>query len=1327
MAGEARPDHDVFVSHAPQDRDWVEGLLLPALTASDISWCTLDSFPLGMPELERMSRAIESSARVVLVISPAHVADRALQLVSLMAQHFGSEQLTWPLVPMMIHPTDNLPLRLRLLTPLDATTTDAARTAIARLCEAAGHPLSAEVAIPPCPYPGMQPYTEDDAGRLHGRAEEVEATLAHLRLNPRCLVIGASGCGKSSLVHAGVVPALRAAGRVPVLTRPGSDPPATAREAMEEVTTLLADGRPVVLVIDQLEEVFTAAGADRAAIDAYRELVTAHRDVAVLATMRADFYPQLMASRWWEDFRDHRIEVVPLSGAALRGAIVTPAEEVGVHIETALVERLTEDADRQPGSLPFVQETLVLLWDRIEYRFLPMSAYEALVLPRSQYGERPRTGLQVAMANRADAAMAALPSDDARRIARRVFVRLVQFVDGREDVRRQQAVDALTSSDDDPRVFADTLSRLVGSHLLTSTGGQGASSARIDLSHEALIVGWPALRQWLDRRRTAETRRRELAAAAIAWQRLGATSGGLLDDVELREAERWRAGSDAVELGVEPEVDLLIAASRAAVERAAARRRRSLLILRGLSAGLSLLLVTSALLGWSARQQRDRAREERAIARSGELALTADSLGAGQLDLSLLMSLEALRLRQTPRSLGSLLTALNRQPRLLRQLPVDAPLTTATASPDGSLLAVGDSAGRVRLLDPASWRVLRSDLVIPGEVRRVAFTPDSAQVAVAGSRGQVREWDLGPGQPGPGRDLLSAAGSVRALAYSPDGAWLAAGGIDGEVVLIDRRTGSRRVLTGHRDWVNSVVFTPDSRRLISAGGAAEHNSRDGRILIREVAGGQVVTELADQGDAVRDLALAPDGARLAAAGADGRTLVWDLDTSRVQRVLTGHRDRVFAVAFDAQGSRVVTAGRDATVRVWDLAPGAGPSSSPESFRLTEHGTAVRGLAILPGGRLATVGGDARVMLWDLAAAAGPASARLAEPLGAQGRHVRAVAADETGALVALGDDEGRVSVFRVQDALPTGTPVRFDTGPNPVWRAAFGPGGRLVTASSSGVLQVWDALTGRSLAGPAATGDAAAVVAVAADGLVASGGWGGVVRFWDPQLRPLAQSAAVHRKPITALAFRTTDGTLMSAGFDSRVLAWTPPGASGAPLGSPRLVAQSNVALTSVAISPDGDTVVTGDVDGTLLFWDADATLATRAGRPTLTGHPDDVVAITFSRNGSQLYSADSTGEVRVWEAGLWPREIGRLGQSDPALGAILTGSSLIVGTATGARLWTTDPARWRQSACVLAGRNLRPTEEQDYLGRDEFRATCEEFGAPPQVAPAPGLGQEGQ
>lgn len=293
-------------------------------------------------------------------------------------------------------------------------------------------------------------------------------------------------------------------------------------------------------------------------------------------TVRADFYSDLMSSPLWRKIQSHRLEVVPLDVAGLREAVIRPAEDVGVFVESALLERLVTDAAGEPGVLPLIQETLVLLWEHVERRLLPLRAYEALVLPRKAYGalgSKKLTGLQMAISRRADAAIAGL-SEEQQAIARRIFLRLVQFGEGRADTRRRQSIDALSTADDNKSLFNQTLRHLADSRLLTLSGEED-SKIKVDIAHEALISGWPKLQQWITERREAEQTRRRLTAQATEWVRLGKGGGGLLDEVELAEAQVWLNSPDAAALGYDEVLPALVEVSGRTIQEAKRREEET--------------------------------------------------------------------------------------------------------------------------------------------------------------------------------------------------------------------------------------------------------------------------------------------------------------------------------------------------------------------------------------------------------------------------------------------------------------------------------------------------------------------------------------------------------------------------------------------------------------------------------------------------------------------------------------------------------------------------------------------------------------------------------
>jgi len=242
---------------------------------------------------------------------------------------------------------------------------------------------------PNCPYPGMVSFTADDARFFYGRETEIEKMLRHLRSQRLLLLLGSSGSGKSSLIVAGLLPnlvksKLFPAGYLLVRTmRPGADPLDALAGALggdpaqpeETAAALLAANPPaqrLLLVIDQFEEVFTPQITPEARRDFIAAVQALRRceSCTLLIAMRADFYPDLIDSDLWPVDATQRLELTPLRGEALKAAIVGPADQKDVRVEDALVERLLRDAADEPGSLPMLQETLVLLWARIADRRL---------------------------------------------------------------------------------------------------------------------------------------------------------------------------------------------------------------------------------------------------------------------------------------------------------------------------------------------------------------------------------------------------------------------------------------------------------------------------------------------------------------------------------------------------------------------------------------------------------------------------------------------------------------------------------------------------------------------------------------------------------------------------------------------------------------------------------------------------------------------------------------------------------------------------------------------------------------------------------------------
>jgi hypothetical protein len=353
------------------------------------------------------------------------------------------------------------------------------------------------------PYRGLLAFEAAQTPFFYGREAEREETVGDLEAliaagKTRLLVVaGASGTGKSSLVRAGAVPdilATRGGTWEHAIIRPGADPLDTLEAALAARTD---PTRPLLLVVDQLEEIFThTKDRDVRLAFARRLWAVASEDtnVACILSLRVDFLgrcgelrlddagTRLDAVAYDEA---HRVFVAQMAPSQLLAAITRPAERVGLVLQDGLAERIVAEVGMEPGALPLMQYTLDLLWQGRRGRQLTVDVYEAL------------GGVVGSLERRADALLDELEDEELLQ-ARRMLTQLVGLGDDDTgDTRRRVPVEQLWPDDPRERRVAEAVLRRFVDERLLVRDDRTQGGATVEIAHEALIRRWDRLREWL--------------------------------------------------------------------------------------------------------------------------------------------------------------------------------------------------------------------------------------------------------------------------------------------------------------------------------------------------------------------------------------------------------------------------------------------------------------------------------------------------------------------------------------------------------------------------------------------------------------------------------------------------------------------------------------------------------------------------------------------------------------------------------------------------------------------------------------------------------------
>jgi WD40 repeat protein/uncharacterized caspase-like protein len=1090
-----------------------------------------------------------------------------------------------------------------------------------------------------CPYRGLQAFCEEDAQYFYGRETLTQQLIADLERKSFIAVVGASGSGKSSLVQAGVMAQLRRGKQLLGSQdwwirsfRPGVTPlealsrclvdSGTEREKayqQAQLEGMLYQGAAglahwvqqrsepmLVLVIDQFEELFTLAPHE----DRYRfleiilgTLERSPEKFKLIITLRADFIASCLEVPKLAKLLQQSSVLLPpcLNQEEYRRIILHPAEQVGLTVESELVEVLLQELDYSPGYLPLLEFVLEQLWEYREQGVISLQAYQQYL-----------GGIKGALEKKAQAVYESL-EPEAQECARWIFLALTQLGEGTEDTRRRVLKSELIVKKYPVALVERTLQILIAAKLVVVNveddiiGGQNRTasssptphsqlptpSVTIEVAHEILIRHWSTLRWWLEENRSRLRSLRQIAQAATLWQQHNRQPDFLLQGVRLAEAEEiYLNYTDELSLDVQN----FIAAGLQERRRQQLKEQNRLRQAQRAVAIISTLGLTAFGLAVFAYQQTQKAqlREIQAVSSLSQNYLLSHqqleallaSVQAGKEVQKIYLGVPADIRNQTTTILQQAVYSTQERNRFLHNSWV----TSVSFSPDGEILAAGSADNTIKI-----WRKdgnLLTTLTNHSDgVNSIMFSPDSELLVSGSADTTIKLWNRS------GQLLTTLNGHSRAVnsvSFSPDSQIIASGSADNTIKLWTRDGQLLLTLNGHSGGVNTVSFSPEGDTIASA-------SDDGTIKLWSIDG-RLLTTIPAHTKEVRSVSFSPDGKTIASASADNTVKLWSRNGTLL-RTLEGHQEAVWRVIFSPDGQMIATASADRTIKLWSR-------DGNVLGTFLGHNHEVNSLSFNPDSSiLASASDDNTVRLWNV-------DRTIPKTFYGHKGSVNSVNFINDGNTISSLSSDNTMRLWTLDGQL-----TKTLTSPIPdVTSVSFSADGNTVAlASADQSIQIRDR-DGALLHTMQSHSHWVTTMSFSPDNqLLASGSADKTIKLWSVDGR-LLNTLSGHNGWVTDIKFTPDGKRIISASADKTIKIWN---LNGKLL---KTLQGHSASIWSVNIAPDGQSIASASQDETIKLWNFEGKLLR-----TLQGHNDLVFHVNFSPDAKTLASASDDGTIKLW------------------------------------------------------------------------------------------------
>lgn len=1098
---------------------------------------------------------------------------------------------------------------------------------------------------PQNPYKGLLAFQSADNQNFFGREKLIAKLINRLSDNgdyKRFLaIVGPSGSGKSSLVRAGVIPALWR-GDLPgaekwfvVDMMPGSHPideleVALTRVAANQTSTLNEqlrrdnrgliraaglilpnDGTELMVIIDQFEELFTLVADEPERLQfldlLYNAVIETRSRVRVVITLRADFYDRPLHYPQFGELVRTRLEtIMPLSAEELDRAIGRPAERVGVTFEQGLVSAIIGDVNYQPGVLPLLQYALTELFEQRKGRVLTREAYQAI------------GGTIGALAKRAEEVYLNL-GVESQEITRQIFLRLVTISDSIEETRRRTARSELRAVTQDTELLDEIIDTFVSYRLLSLDTDPSTRGVTVEVAHEALLREWERLRSWLNESRDDIKLQRQLAHAATEWEQSGRELSFLIRGSRLTTLAKWSfeakvALTEKERYYLRESINEQQRQQASETERQArvkALEQRSVRFLRILVAVLLIAVLGAFVLTGAAVSQRNLT--EQALATSDanfhhaeQVRLAAQSQNlmndGSSGNLPALLALSSLRFGYSEQGDTALLKA-SSLGIIKRHFSSTSIADAGAFSPDGkTAVTVGaDHVGHVwdvetgaKLLDLEG----ASDLL-----NLVVFAPNGRYIVSAGLESSLWMWDAQSGNLI--HQMSGFEGQSWSIAISPDSKLIASGTSDKTLRIWDAQSGKE---THRISDLNAVVaFSPDGKYLLTG-------SEDTLARLWDTNTWNEIRQYSGHTATIESVTFSPDGKTFATASDDKTLRLWDTQTGTEIRQFVGHTSIVATVDFSPDGQVLVSGGVDQTIRFWDV------DSGNELKQFYSRDT-VTSLDYSPDGKYVLSNGQPDALLWDAQFKSEPQIIHVTNPTQDGGPwHIKYTY--DSRYLLTSGPSSAQIWNAQTMQKLYTLEPKTS------IRDGALSPDGKLLFASTDGPdtnAYLYDVASGKTIQTFAGHSALINEVDYSPDGkYVSTSSMDNTAIVWDVHTGKIVRRFEGHTAALGHSIFSSDSQRLLTSSTDGTLRLWD--------IGSGKLlqVFSDNAAgVMNVAFAPDEKRIASNHFDGTFRIWD----VQTGTVIHKLTGYSGMTWGVMFSHDGHYLLGTDKDRDVRLWDS----------------------------------------------------------------------------------------------